>query len=285
MPLDHYTPAQAALALSLSQKAIYPLYTSLASLTWILTDYFVTIEDEVRYIWPQKRNIAKLSYLWTRYYSILLLCFDVIQIHVYARPGVTNAALCVYTDPITRTAGGILLWSAEIVMQLRVYALYGCSKRVAIFNAILFLTSLGLFFWILIVNTQARWGNISGAVSLINGCPAINGAPLQWVLWIPATVFEGILFGFALWKSAVTTMEEMRSGVSIRKSIMSVVTRDNILYFFGVAMLLTFNNLMVVGVTRIPWFSFAPFHACPRHHDWTHVNAFAQSFTPRQLHL
>lgn len=34
-------------------------------------------------------------------------------------------------DSIIRVVGAISLWSVEIIMQLRVYALFKCSKRVS----------------------------------------------------------------------------------------------------------------------------------------------------------
>lgn len=38
---------------------------------------------------------------------------------------------CVAMDSVIRIVGAISLWSVEIIMQLRVYALYKCSKRVS----------------------------------------------------------------------------------------------------------------------------------------------------------
>lgn len=70
-----------------------------------------------------------------------------------------------------------------------------------------------------------------------------------------ATVFEGILFGFALWKSIQTTAERMNTGGSIRHSIMTIVTRDNILYFFGYVLALLRRRQMV-ALTVLPGLVF-----------------------------
>ncbi|KAJ3739832.1 hypothetical protein DFH05DRAFT_502435 [Lentinula detonsa] len=45
------------------------------------------------------------------------------------------------------------------------------------------------------------------------------------------------------------------------RCISTLLLRDNLLYFFSITCILVFNNLMVVGVTHIPWFSYGPFHA------------------------
>jgi hypothetical protein len=109
-------------------------------------------------------------------------------------------------DPITRLAGAISLWSIEIVMQVRIYALYRCSKKVslsngmfrnltnlripiqiALFNGILFLASIGNFLWIMVYNFERRRTLIAGSIHLpLPGCPSINGG-IQWAQWIPGT--------------------------------------------------------------------------------------------------
>ncbi|KAJ6549996.1 hypothetical protein B0H19DRAFT_1160193 [Mycena capillaripes] len=239
--------------------SLIPLHVVLAGLTWILHDYFVTLEDEIRYIWPQSLSFSKLMFLWIRYYTIALLLFDVIQIHVFARPGITSNNLCVAMDTIIRVVGAVSLWSVEIIMQLRVYALYGCSKRIAAINLILFVGSIVGFMWILIFNHSRRASVIAGVIHLgLPGCPSVHSG-IEWAQWVPATAYEGILFGFALYKTFERTISSLRKDASL--SLYTLLLRDNILYFFGIAALLVFNNLMVVSLTHIPWFSYGPFHA------------------------
>ncbi|KAJ7463300.1 hypothetical protein FB451DRAFT_1266100 [Mycena latifolia] len=238
---------------------LIPLHVVLAGLTWLLHDYFVTLEDEICYIWYQRRSFSKFMFFWIRYYSIALLLFDVIQIHVFARPGVTSNTLCLDMDPITRSAGAVLLWSVEIVMQLRVYALYRCSKRIAALNLILFGGSIASFLWIMLFNHAKRAAEIASVIHLpLPGCPSVHQG-IEWALWVPATIYEGILFSFALFKTSQSTLRILRT--DSQQPIFSLLLRDNIAYFFGIAALLVFNNLMVVNLTHIPWFSYGPFHA------------------------
>ena len=81
-----------------------------------------------------------------RYYTLALLLFDVLQIHLFTIPGVVNDELyvrlihfplshwdmrrCIAMDSVIRVVGAISLWSIEVLMQLRVYALYSCSRGV-----------------------------------------------------------------------------------------------------------------------------------------------------------
>ncbi|CAA7269671.1 unnamed protein product [Cyclocybe aegerita] len=258
----------------LYESNLIPLRVVLAALVWVLHDYFITLEDEVVYIWSQKRSLGKFMFLWVhwcislsktitveamlahqvRYYTIFLVAFDTLQIHTFAIPGVATDKLCVAADPVTRLAGAISLWSVEIIMQLRIYALFNRSKPVAVFNALLFLASIGIFLWIMIVNAMKRGKAISQALHLpLPGCPVINGGT-EWSLWIAPTVFEFILFLFVVYKSLVSVSARIR--LNQRVSLTAVLLQENMLYFFSVACLLIFNNLMVVGATHIPWFGF-----------------------------
>ncbi|KAJ7767033.1 hypothetical protein DFH07DRAFT_1012066 [Mycena maculata] len=233
---------------------LIPLYVVLVGLTWLLHDYFVTLEDEIPYIWLQLHGGTQV-----RYYSIALLLFDTIQIHVFARPGITSDTLCSDMDPITRSAGSVLLWSVEIVMQLRIYALYACSKRIGAFHLVLFAGSITGFLWIMLFNYRKRAAEIADVIHLpLPGCPDVNQG-IEWALWVPATIYEGFLFSFALFKTSQSTIMSWRK--NSRVSLHSLLLRDNITYFFGIAVLLVCNNLMVVNVTHIPWFSYGPFHA------------------------
>jgi hypothetical protein len=254
--LDPLAPTEFA---ALYKRNLIPLYVVLCSLVWVLHDYFVTLEDEVTYIWTQRRNFGKFMFFWIRYYTIILLIFDVVQIHSFTIPGFRTHPLCLASHPTIRFVGAISLWSVEIIMQLRIYALFNRSKKVALFNGILFLISVGLFLWILIVNSYSRKAVIApfAKVPLI-GCPVVSGGD-QWSIWVPATVYEFVLFGFALYKAATSSTAGIK--LNNRPSLTAVLLLQNILYFLIIGCILIFNILMVVGTTQIPWFGFGPFHA------------------------
>ena len=41
---------------------------------------------------------------------------------------------CLAVDPLLRIAGAISLWSVEMIIQLRIYVLYKCSRKVRIIS-------------------------------------------------------------------------------------------------------------------------------------------------------
>ncbi|KAH8110736.1 hypothetical protein DFH11DRAFT_1800572 [Phellopilus nigrolimitatus] len=253
-------------AISLLKLASIPLYTSPTSLTWVLLDYYYTAfswlsfrADAILFQKPGSMSRAKFLFLWIRYYTILLAVFDVVQIHSFAkfRP---SLEVCVAMDSTIRVIGAISLWFVEIIMQLRIYALYNCSKRVAAFNIILFLTSIAGFLWILRHVAEGRAAVIRSANELpIHGCLVIHTG-IEWAQWVPATIFEGVLFAFALVKSLREIISRLKGGSYVNGLVFTVIVNDNLLYFFGVTSLLVLNNLMVTNATHVPWFSYSPFH-------------------------
>jgi hypothetical protein len=158
--------------------------------------------------------------------------FDVTQIHTFSIPGITNDNVCVAMDSIIRIVGAISLWSVEVILQVRVYALYGCSKKVAWFNAILFVASIGGFFYVLIFNAMRRRAVIADTIHLpLPGCPSVHSG-IEYAQWIPATAFEGVLFLFAVAKTSGDVWFEQRSRRGFRMSgIYELLIRDHIIYF------------------------------------------------------
>ncbi|VDC02944.1 unnamed protein product [Peniophora sp. CBMAI 1063] len=205
----------------------------------------LTIEDEMRYIWPGPWNLGKVLFFWVRYYTIAAVVFDVAQIHYFdtIKP---SSNTCVWMDAMIRVVGAFSLWGVEIVMQLRIYALYRLSKRVALINALLFMLSVAGFAYILVHNGLIRASVIAPDQALqISGCPVVHTG-IEWAQWVPATIFE----------------ERRRSIKDWRPTLYSIILSDNLMYFFFIACVLTLNNLMVVGDRiPIPWFSYSPFHA------------------------
>jgi len=252
-------PSDPTAFIFLYKRNLIPLYVVLCSLVWVLHDYFITLEDEVTYIWKQSHNFARFMFFWIRYYTIVLLIFEVVQTYSLTLPGARTRERCLAAYLAVRIVGAISLWSVEIIMQLRIYALFNRSKKVAFFNGILFLISIGLFLRILVVNTSRRTDTIEPFIRLpLPGCPLVSCSG-HWTLWIPATVYEFFLFGLALYKAATSSTAGIK--LNHRPSLMAVLLQENLLYFLVIGCILTFNNIMVVGATRIPWFGFGPFHA------------------------
>ena len=86
---------------------------------------------------------------------------------------------------LTRVFGALSLWPIEIIMQLRIYALFNRSKPIAVLNATLFVMSIIAFCIILAHNVNELAAKIGSAKALpIPGCPAVH-VELEWAQWVP----------------------------------------------------------------------------------------------------
>ncbi|KIM37267.1 hypothetical protein M413DRAFT_448572 [Hebeloma cylindrosporum] len=251
-----FRPSFAALmpAVRTDSSEFIPLYVVLSALVWVIYDYFITLEDEVKYFWSRKLSPGTLMFFWIRYYTVFLLVFDAIETHMHAIPEIMTQSLIV---------GAIILWSTEIIMQLRIYVLFNRSKWVAFVNGFLFMISVGIFLWIMIDNGLHHPPlpdfNSSDMPEKPPSCLNIKGGGNRWAHWLPATLFEFVLFGMAVYKTVISPPPGMR--INGRRSLTAVLLHQNVLYFFTVACVLVLNNLMVVCGTHVPWFGFGPFHA------------------------
>jgi hypothetical protein len=71
-------------------------------------------------------------------------------------------------DSIIRIVGAISLWSVEIVMQLRIYALFKCSKKVC-------------------THAVSRWGRATVEAFPLGGLHKFHSVP--WIhRWVPLGV-------------------------------------------------------------------------------------------------
>jgi hypothetical protein len=117
-------------------------------------------------------------------------------------------------------------------------------SQVAAVNAVLFLASIAGFMVILIHNAIGRAAVIKTAKALpIPGCPVVHTG-IEWAQWVPATIYEGILFGYALWKTPGRLFRHFladdRRSVNTGKTLYNLVLQDNLLYFFGYDVLYNF---------------------------------------------
>ncbi|PAV15451.1 hypothetical protein PNOK_0921500 [Pyrrhoderma noxium] len=124
-----------ATSLTMSKSMIVSSFT-------ILIYYCVThLDDEVEYIWSRKWTKGKAIYLitryfWTVYFTYLIINninygwneFTLYDSHLIAtQADVIYTTFYIYSSPIF---DGIAIILAEIILQMRVYAVYGRNKRV-----------------------------------------------------------------------------------------------------------------------------------------------------------
>ncbi|KAJ6517161.1 hypothetical protein C8R47DRAFT_1062859 [Mycena vitilis] len=93
--------------------------------------------------------------------------------------------------------------------------------------------------------------NFTWEFNLACRCPDVHSG-IEWAQWVPATAYEGILFGFALFKTFERTISSLRKDTKL--SLYTMLLRDNILYFFGF-------GCSAIGIQQHRHPHSSPFHA------------------------
>ncbi|TDL18904.1 hypothetical protein BD410DRAFT_830633 [Rickenella mellea] len=121
-----------ALTISLQHLRVVN-YVNVTTVVLVAYDYFLTFGDEVRLIWGTKWGFGKICYFLARY----TVCIDVpLNILLYLVPNL-NPAFCA---PINKVASWICyigILASEIILMMRVYAMYGGSRKMTIFLVVL----------------------------------------------------------------------------------------------------------------------------------------------------
>jgi len=120
-------------------------YAILGLLTLNIYDHIMTLPQEIKYIWNRKFTAVSFLFFMNRYYA---LCVFIIGLIADSAPNF-NFATCTRFALFQPLAGGIpLTIMPDIVIGLRVYALYGRSKFIAILLATYLTAELGVALWL-----------------------------------------------------------------------------------------------------------------------------------------
>ncbi|KAL4076623.1 hypothetical protein V8B97DRAFT_1470310 [Scleroderma yunnanense] len=116
----------------------------------LLYDYFLTLDLEVEFVWKQPWKLGSILYLFVRYFGTL---YNLASTILMLLP--ESALVSIYNSYLERWASFLIWWSVQGILQMRLYALYHCSKRLLGFMLVTFMTEVGVSLWILVSNSHA----------------------------------------------------------------------------------------------------------------------------------
>jgi len=233
-------------AVSFIASAIHDIqairYSQLASGTIILFDHLVTLDDEVEFIWRRPWSLGKGLFILNRYYSLISV---IVNTYGLFSPHLSHS-FCLNFFRWQGWTGLIAGMIAEVILQMRLYALYSLNKKV--------LALMGSCFIIATAASAAVMGTVlsnltATAVPLTPNlifCVPFNISHHFFAFWIPMLAFETLLCGLALYKG----YETFRSSTSPYRSgqrLVNILIRDSVLYFL--IMFATYLTNLLVWIT------------------------------------
>ncbi|KAL5498432.1 hypothetical protein ACEPAH_2574 [Sanghuangporus vaninii] len=222
-------------------------------------------DEEVEYIWSKKWTVGKGMYLLTRYLGTFYLICAIMGVHTYAwndpddrlDESVNNPfETCLYGN-LSTGLGTMIILVAEVILMMRVYALYGRNKGLLIFFTLL--TIILLVFNILqlldiflsIEQGTCGFGSCLSTPSFDDfHFACMDSAPISGIGWAVTSFVELLLFLLVVLKAG--SRERIRS--VMRKSnsqparpldVTTSMAKDSISYF---AMIFT---MCLIGATLV----------------------------------
>jgi hypothetical protein len=219
-------------------------FSQLASSAIIIFDHIITLDEEVELIWMSPWSMGKALFVINRYYTLISV---IINNYALFSPSLTDS-FCLRFFRWQGWTGLIACMIAEVILQMRLYALYFLNKKVLALMVATFIVS------------SASSAVIMGTV--LNGITAHShpilgttfcvpfGVPdYFFAFWIPIIGFESLLCGLALYRGFQT----FRASGSLFQSgrhLVAILIRDSVLYFL--VMFATYLTNMLVWISATP---------------------------------
>ncbi|KAJ7749044.1 hypothetical protein DFH07DRAFT_559404 [Mycena maculata] len=205
-------------------------YVDVACLSLLSYDTLLNINQEDRHIWRSKWGLIKCLYLWTRYSTFI----DTIL-------AVRNRFQRVVNSPSCRSISGfdtsVGIGITAVILMVRTYALYGRSKRLLVFFAIMWLLIGGVDMWALLRYTESFKPVADSPVSSPIGvsCDVDSSSNIVLVCLVSLLVGETVVVLLTLWKGLYTFFPVGSTGQ--QSHLVTTFYRDGILFYLAILLI------------------------------------------------
>ncbi|KII94591.1 hypothetical protein PLICRDRAFT_184677 [Plicaturopsis crispa FD-325 SS-3] len=196
------------------------------SFSAIVYEYFLTLEDEVKYIWPSRWTSVKIIFLLTRYGNIGLISIGVAeQAHMFAHK---SDRFCANFGLVLGILVFISFGLMHVLVVIKAWAVWRRNRGVALALVALLVCYAALITAFLSVRP-----------SIAKGVCASNIYQPMWLIWFGSLLLECIVFALTCW--------------SIRRNLganahwcplVRIIVRDGLLYFVLTASINIINIAM-----------------------------------------
>jgi len=198
----------------------------IACATLVGYEYLLQLGPEVEFFWKQGWSIAKALFLWSRYYSLGYNISNA-AVFVLSKP---SFKLCTTFFHWQNTGASLQVITTHIILELRLYAMYGSTRKILALFVTLTLgeaLAMGLIFGL--PNPKAIGTNEPFTGNLI----CADADPLDgshWVMyyWAAILIIESVLLCLAMYKAW------QHRNAARGSRLMQQLTRDSVIYFFTI---------------------------------------------------
>jgi hypothetical protein len=225
-------------------------FSTLAASTIIVYDHLITFDQEIELVWNAPWSMGKILFFLNRYYPLCVVAFN--QYTLFTTD-LTDELCMIWLRWQGWSALGACM-IAEIILQLRLYALYFLDKKVLFFMVVSFLATSACSAFIM----GKVLSNFTVQSHLIPGLPfciPIKIPSYLYAFWIPILAFESLLCGMALFRG-FQAFRYRRSVFQAGRHLVTLLLRDSIIYYLVVFVTYLVNLLLwstgEAGLIEIP---------------------------------
>ncbi|KLO04603.1 hypothetical protein SCHPADRAFT_947585 [Schizopora paradoxa] len=199
----------------IQRQSVY--YYTLASFVICYYDYFLTLDDEIRYFWRRKFGLTAFLFFLNRYTQFL----GTIPVVILTFARLSDKGF----QPYHHYFVVFTLIVGSLILILRTYALYGGSRKVLYTLAMLWVIAVGIGIWTI----MSRSTVVKSPVDVLfpNVClePSYNGQRLA-LTWIVVFTFDSVVFGLTMFKVMTSS-----TTVNGRSRLLTRIVRDGAAYY------------------------------------------------------
>lgn len=190
-------------------------------------DYLLTFDREVEFIWRRPMRSSSVLYIIVRFGGGALMFLTATAFMSEQ----TSKEFCSVFLKFQGWPSFCVLWAVQLILQLRVYALYCRSQAVLIAMAVGFTVEVIVMSVFLGIG-MAKTTNTNVPMGNIRICAVMQAPPALAYVWLPDIIFGSFLFVLA----ARIGFKRGRFGFNIlrmeRKDLLDALVYGNVHYFF-----------------------------------------------------
>ncbi|KIM57306.1 hypothetical protein SCLCIDRAFT_1139539 [Scleroderma citrinum Foug A] len=262
IPADQLGPLE-----PLVEAVLFQWQTRVAITALLFYDYFLTLDQEIEFIWKHLSwNSSAVLYVLVRYFGTLYNVTATVRAYgslLYFTRGTDDRKVMLLprTDKVNAWAGSIIWWMVQMILQLRLYALYGRSKKLLVLMVTLFAAEVGPMLWILVGTSLGSSGTFAEHIYItgyyysdVELCYGYTVSAYGYI-WVPSFTFDAILAILAAWAGIQHSRQQSYAHSRFNKSqLVDILIHGNVVYF--ISPLVTFILLLKAGVSKeVTWFA------------------------------
>ncbi|KIJ61106.1 hypothetical protein HYDPIDRAFT_116361 [Hydnomerulius pinastri MD-312] len=200
-------------------------------------DHILSFDQEVEHIWGRALSAPTVLYILLRYLGTAYGIFSGVAFLMAPMPEIFGKVF-IY---IQGWPSSIIVWLVQIILQMRIHALYGRKKLLFYLVTAAFVIEIAAMSTILIIgNVLAETTN--EPLPGLNVCTDTNTPKIFYSYWLPVIGFEGILCILALYAGFEHSQNRFKGPGGGR--LVDAIIKGNVLYFVFILVACIVNAVM-----------------------------------------